>query len=97
MPSTTATTAPGRLAKNADTIGSSMVGDAMTVIHLHTGRFSTLDGSALRIWELLDQTDDLAAICATLETEYDVEPRQCREEVDRFAEELVAAGIARYV
>ncbi|WP_198152677.1 PqqD family protein [Tsuneonella dongtanensis] len=66
------------------------------MINLRSGRFSTMSGTALRIWELLDQTAELASVCSALEAEYDVEPGRCRAEVERFADELVAAGLARY-
>jgi Coenzyme PQQ synthesis protein D (PqqD) len=45
-----------------------------------------------RIWELADQTQDVAAICDVLRKEYDVPADVCRAEVDAFLNDLAEQG-----
>ena len=66
------------------------------LIDIDTGRFFALKDVALRIWTLLDQEEDLETISDTLCNEYEVDPAEARQGVERFAESLVDAGFARY-
>lgn len=73
-----------------------MLDAELVMIHVDSGRFVSLKDSGLRVWELLDTTGDLDRICATLVTEYDVEPEDCCLAVAKFADQLVEQGFAEY-
>ena len=85
-----------RLVKLRGTFSAAQVDGDLVMIDLESGRFFTLKDPALRIWNALDETDDLEAICATLTSEYAVAPSQCRRDVEAFARQLVDAGFAAY-
>jgi len=45
-----------------------------------------------RIWELIEQPQEVEAICAQLRKEYAIAPEVCRAEVEAFLSELVDHG-----
>lgn len=66
----------------------------LVMIHVDTGKFFSLKGVGLDIWQALDRKTDLDAICTELQHEYGISPDECRSSVGIFADQLVAAGFA---
>lgn len=56
-------------------------------------RLFALDPVSARIWELLAEPIAVPAICERLCQEYAVDPVSCRQDVDAFVAELLAAGL----
>ncbi len=68
---------------------ASTVGDLDSIFSLNpVGAF---------IWERIDGRNSLSAICGMLVAEFEVTPRQARDDLDRFIEELRAIGAVRPV
>ena len=85
-----------RLVKARGTFSAAEIDGDLVMIDIESGRFFALKGTAAQVWNALDRTDDLDAICSELEAEFAVDPRECRKDVETFARELVAAGFASY-
>ncbi len=69
------------------------VGDELVMMSAEKGNYIGLSEVGARIWELIDTPQDVDAICAQLQDEYDgVTPEACRAEVETFLNELVKHG-----
>ncbi len=68
------------------------VGDELVMMSAEKGNYIGLSEVGARIWELIETPQDVDALCARLNDEYDVAPETCRVEVETFLEELVKHG-----
>ncbi len=68
------------------------VGDELVMMSAEKGNYIGLSEVGARIWELLDTPQEIDAVCARLQGEYDVPPETCRAEVESFLDELVQHG-----
>jgi hypothetical protein len=84
------------LHKIADSNCATEMDGELVMIHVDTGKFFSLKGVGLDIWQKLDSEQDLDVICADLAREYSIPLDECRPSVDAFVEQLAAAGFARF-
>ena len=56
------------------------------------GNYIGLSEVGARIWELIETPQEVDAVCAQLENEFEVTPEVCRSEVETFLSELVKHG-----
>ena len=63
-------------------------GDAAVLVDLTTNQIFELNRTGYRIWELLDERLDRAAIADALQREFDVERSQLEMEIDELLAEL---------
>ena len=68
------------------------VGDELVMMSAEKGNYVGLSEVGARIWELIDTTEDVDALCAQLMEEYEVSAEVCRAEVASFLEELSQHG-----
>jgi hypothetical protein len=68
------------------------VGDELVMMSAKKGNYIGLSEVGARIWELLDTPQDLEAVCAQLQDEFEVTPEACRADVENFLNELVKHG-----
>ncbi len=68
------------------------VGEELVMMSAEKGNYIGLSEVGARVWELIAAPQDLDAICAELEREFDVTPDVCRAEVTEFLNELVKHG-----
>jgi hypothetical protein len=80
------------LLPNSDLI-TSKVADAVVILHLSSGRYYSLDGVGVRIWELLQEKRSLAGVCAILEAEFGVDASLCRDDLLTLCRSLCNAGL----
>jgi hypothetical protein len=73
----------------------SRVGEETVILHLENGTYYGLDPVGTRIWALIKDGLDGAAICARLESEFDVSPEVLRADVARFLDDLLAQNLLR--
>ncbi|MBF9153026.1 PqqD family protein [Novosphingobium jiangmenense] len=66
----------------------------LVMIHVDTGKFFSLKGVGLDIWQRLDAQSDLDAICDELCRDYGISADECSKAVDTFVSQLTAAGFA---
>lgn len=63
------------------------------LVHMGTNRIFELNDTGSKIWELLGQGSDAAAIVRQLMEEFDVDERHAADEVDRLLDELKHAHL----
>ena len=63
------------------------------LLDLASEQYFGLDEIGTRIWQLLDEKDDLNAIYQELLTEYDVSEQQLESDLISFVQQLCEAGI----
>jgi hypothetical protein len=68
------------------------VGEELVMMSAEKGHYIGLSEVGARIWELIETPQDVDAVCAKLQAEYDVSPEACRAEVETFLNELVKHG-----
>ena len=82
--------------KIATRLAETRLDDELVLMNVDTGSFHTMRGTALVIWDLLDETGDQATICARLLEQYDVDKETCAAEVGRFVDQMVEAGFVEH-
>ena len=75
-----------------DAFLSTRVDDEIVMLNGETGDFVGLNATGASAWELLETPRDLDALCTALMERFDVPPTQCREEVSRFIDDMIARG-----
>jgi hypothetical protein len=68
------------------------VGDELVMMSADKGNYVGLSEVGARIWELIETPQDIAAVCAQLQGEFEVAPEICRAEVESFLNELAGHG-----
>lgn len=71
------------------------VGTEILMMSVERGLYLGLSEVGARIWELLDDCPDSAAICDRLESEFLVTRETCTAEVALFLDQLAAQGVVR--
>lgn len=74
-----------RIALPQATIGAGEI----VLLDAVVGKYHGLKGPAARIWDLLQNPMSLNEICEKLVSEYDVEPDECRGDVEGFVRQLI--------
>lgn len=80
------------LTRSTDLVFSE-VDDEITMMHIETGKYYGLNRVGAVIWNLLDEPTGFGAVCDALVTRFEVEPAQCRAEVEAFVSQMAAAGL----
>ena len=78
--------------RNSKTI-SGRLHDELVMMDLDQGKYFSLNPVATRIWDLLEKPLAADELCMVLIDEYDVEPEQCRIEVEEHLSEMVRMGL----
>jgi len=73
---------------------SAKIGEELVMMSASKGNYIGLSDVGSRIWEILETPHEFDAICAQLESEFEVSPETCRAEVRTFVDELVKHGAA---
>lgn len=83
-----------KLIPNEENITSSVIDGEAVLVNLSTGAYYSLLGAACDAWILFEQAKTLGEAAATLAARYEVALKEVEEDLGRFAEVLVAEGIA---
>lgn len=65
----------------------------IALMNIDSGEFFALKDTGLAIWRRIDGMADQLSIVQALCAEYDVEPATCMEQVKRFCQNLLDAGL----
>jgi len=68
------------------------VGEELVMMSPEKGHYVGLSEVGARIWELIETPQDIDAVCAQLQGEFEVAPEVCRAEVESFLNELAGHG-----
>lgn len=78
--------------RNNKTI-SGRLHDEMVMMDIDQGKYFSLNQSATAIWEKLETPLSLEELCKRLVEEYEVEPEQCRREVEEHLDKMIKIGL----
>ena len=79
-------------------ITTNQIEDELVALNLQTSFYYGVDGVGTQIWRLLiDENMTIAAACAKLMEEYDVDAETCHGEVRTFVEQLIDAKLLETV
>lgn len=70
---------------------------SLALLDATKGKYFGLGGTAFRIWELLEHPITLPDLCDRLLSDFDVAPKQCREQVEEFIAQLIKEGLVSEV
>ena len=68
------------------------IGEELVMMSAEKGNYIGLSKVGSRIWELIETPQDIDALSAQLQAEFDVTPDACRADIDAFLNELVKHG-----
>lgn len=71
---------------------SAKVGNELVMMSAEKGNYIGLSEVGARIWDIIETPNDIEAVCAQLQEEYEVARETCRAEVESFLNELVKHG-----
>ena len=77
-----------RYIRNSKTI-SGRLHDELVMMDLNQGKYFSLNPVATRIWDLLEKPLSIDDLCLLLVNEYEVDPAQCRNDVEEHLTEMV--------
>ena len=80
------------LAQGTDHVETA-IGDQVMMMHIENGKYYALEGTARRIWELLEEPRTLDDVVAELVGEYEIDSRACRADVSVFVRDLMENGL----
>jgi hypothetical protein len=72
-----------------DVVFRDLAGESV-LLNLSTGTYFGLDAVGTRLWHLLKEQGSAAAAIATLQSEYDVDERRLRQDVEALISRLLA-------
>lgn len=79
--------------KHAPVFVETKVGDEVIVMHLDSGEFFSLRGTAAQIWLLIDNERSLSEIVAVLAKEHGAPESAVSPDVEEFIKQLGQAGL----
>ena len=81
-----------RFAVADDVVVRDLAGE-MLLVHLGTGTYFGLDAIGSRIWQLLAEYGSPEAVLPQLLSEFDVEEKQLRRDLDALVSQLLEKGL----
>ena len=69
------------------------IDDEIVVMHLGTGEFFSLTGSAAATWRLIDGTRDRSGLVAALSAKFDGQETEIASDVDEFLDKLLSMDL----
>ncbi len=81
-----------RLARSSDQASCDLAGET-AIVNLKSGVYYGLDSMGTHIWKLLHEPVTFAALCESLQRDYDVDGARLETDMRAFLSELVAHGL----
>jgi hypothetical protein len=83
-----------RLQRNPDLVATEMDGD-LVMLHVDRGQYFGVGRVGRHVWEMLAAPRDVAALCAGVEAEFDVDAPRCRADMLEFVADLLDKDVLR--
>lgn len=74
---------------------STTIDEETVILHETAGKYYGLNDVGTFIWKLLEEPRTIEAICEEVTAEYDVENKQCEEDIKQMLSDLAAKGLVR--
>lgn len=68
-------------------------GSDTVLLDVETSKYYDLNLVASRIWQLLEQPRSPDELCETLQDEFDVDPADCKAQVEAFLKQMCDKGL----
>ena len=81
------------ISKQLGRFSETEIDDEIVVMHLDTGEFFSLAGTAAATWRLIDGTRNRSALIAELASEFEADESEIAIDVDQFLERLREVGL----
>ncbi len=81
------------LAKRAGSFTETAIEDEIVVMHLDSGEFYSLTGTAAAIWQLIDGSRSRDGVLSALALQFAQDEAGIAEDLDAFLAQLSAAGL----
>ena len=72
---------------------SCVLNEEVAVLNVEKALYFGLQGVGAHIWDFLEAPHSVAEICDDVNANFDVEPEVCRQDVMKFLDGLVDAGL----
>lgn len=69
------------------------IDNCQVIMHIERGKYFGLNPIGKRIWEYIEEPKSIEEITATLLSEYNISPDQCKVEVQEFMDKGVECDI----
>ncbi len=76
---------------------TSDMGGEIVMMSLENSAYYGLDTIGTRIWQLIEQPMAVSSVCDTLQTEFEVEPDHCRQDVLELLNHLHKEKLIRVI
>ena len=76
---------------------SSDIDNDVVIFSIDNGKYYGTRQVGSRIWQLIEQPTTISEVCATLETEFEVDPSVCQAEVSAFLGQLVEEKLLQVI
>lgn len=76
---------------------TSDMGGEIVMMSLENSAYYGLDTIGSRIWQLIEQPMSVSSVCDTLQTEFEVEPDQCCQDVLELLNRLHKQNLIRVI
>ena len=81
------------LQRDGDIIQADVGPDDLVMLSVERGRYFSLSGVGLAVWELLEQPRTISDLCASLCAEFEVDELTCQADVMKFVTEMKDNGL----
>lgn len=80
------------VSRRAELIETEVDGE-LVALHIDTGTCYGFNGTATRIWSLIERPRRVSELQEELTREFDVDPEVCKQQLDELLSELEADGL----
>lgn len=85
------------IARRADLMSAELSNTEVVMLNVQRGAYYGMDETAQAIWSHLDQPRSIAALCAYLLTQFEVDRETCEREVLAFVNEMLKDELVQVV
>jgi hypothetical protein len=79
----------------APSVVSTAIQGEVVILDPNAGRYFSLEGVGLRVWELLQESTNFSALVQTIVAEYEIDVETCERDVRQLLDDLVVRGLVR--
>jgi len=82
------------LRRNEEILHAPVGTEEAVMMSVDAGKYYGVNAVGARVWELLETPRTISQLCAQICEEFDIDPSTCQTALLKFADELIANGVA---
>lgn len=71
--------------------------DEAALLNMKSGKYFSLNATGVRVWELLEKSNETEEILAAMLKEYDVDQDILRQDLNQLVSRLTEAGLVKVI